>query len=137
MEKEKKYPKVGVGTIVMKDGKVLLGKRISNHGIGTYSVPGGHLEFFEEFEDGAARECFEETGIKVKNLRFEHATNNILENDGVHSITVFMKGEYAGGEATVTEPEKFVEVGWYDPHNLPEPLFLPLKLFLSQGHRLA
>lgn len=134
---EKKYPKVGIGAIVVKDGKVLLGKRISSHGIGTYSIPGGHMEFFETFEDGAARECFEETGVKVKNLKFEHATNNILEDDGVHTITVFMRGEYAGGEALVAEPEKFVEVGWYDPEKLPEPLFLPLKPFLSSGRRLV
>lgn len=126
-----------MAVIIIKDGKVLLGKRISSHGIGTYSIPGGHLEFFEEFGDGAARECLEETGVKVKNLQFVHATNNILEDDGVHTITIFMRGEYDGGEAIVTEPDKFVEVGWYDPHKLPEPLFLPLMLFLSSGNRLV
>lgn len=137
MEKEKKYPKVGLGVIVIKDGKILMGKRKNSHGADTWSIPGGHLEFFESFEDGAARECFEETGVRVRDLKFIHTTNNILEGDDVHTITIFMKGEYAGGEAEVVEPEKFVEVGWYDVNKLPEPLFLPLKLFLLSGKRLA
>lgn len=134
---EKRYPKVGIGAIVVKDGKVLLGKRISSHGIETWSAPGGYLEFNESFEDAAVRECFEETGVIIKNSVFVHAVNNVFQNDNVHSITIWMRGEYAGGEAMVTEPEKFIEVGWYDPTNLPEPLFLPLKLFLEQGKRLV
>jgi 8-oxo-dGTP diphosphatase len=36
--------KVGVGVLIEKDGKILLGKRISSHGSGTYNLPGGHIE---------------------------------------------------------------------------------------------
>lgn len=34
-------PKVGVGVVVFKDGKILLGKRINAHGDGEYEGPGG------------------------------------------------------------------------------------------------
>ena len=61
-------PKVGVGVIIIKDGKVLLGKRKNAHGEGSWSFPGGHLEFNEELFDCAKREVLEETGIKIKNL---------------------------------------------------------------------
>ena len=56
-------PKIGIGVIVIRDGKILLGERLSNHGAGTYEIPGGHLEFGETFEDAAIREVREETGL--------------------------------------------------------------------------
>ena len=62
---------VGLGIIVVKDGKVLLGKRKSAHGKGTWCFPGGHLEFSESWEDCAKRETKEETGqfpVKIKSF---------------------------------------------------------------------
>ncbi|MBI2476733.1 NUDIX domain-containing protein, partial [Candidatus Uhrbacteria bacterium] len=38
-------PKVGVGVIVWRDCEVLMQERIGAHGAGTWSFPGGHLEF--------------------------------------------------------------------------------------------
>jgi 8-oxo-dGTP diphosphatase len=43
-------PKVGIGVIVYRKGKILIGKRLSHHGAGTWEIPGGHLEFGESFE---------------------------------------------------------------------------------------
>ncbi len=72
-------PKVGVGVMILKEGKVLLGKRKGSHGAGEYSFPGGHLEYMESFEDCARREIEEECGIKVKNLRFQYLTNTTAD----------------------------------------------------------
>lgn len=57
------WPKVGVGIMVMKNGKVLLGKRKGSHGTGKYAWPGGHMEHMESFEECAKREVREETEI--------------------------------------------------------------------------
>jgi len=38
-------PKVGVGVMVFKGSHVLIGKRRSSIGDGTYALPGGHLDF--------------------------------------------------------------------------------------------
>ncbi|WP_134596929.1 NUDIX domain-containing protein, partial [Pseudomonas aeruginosa] len=37
-------PQVGVGVLILRDGKVLLGRRKGSHGAGCWSAPGGHLE---------------------------------------------------------------------------------------------
>lgn len=46
-------PQVGVGVLILRDGKVLLGRRKGSHGAGCWSAPGGHLEFGEVVEDCA------------------------------------------------------------------------------------
>lgn len=130
---EKKHPRVGVGVVVMKDGKILLGKRIKTHGDGKWSAPGGWLEFQESFADAAMRECREETGVEIQNTTFFYATNNRMPEEDMHTITIWMKAEYIRGEPTTIETNKFVEVGWYDPANLPRPLFTPLALLIEEG----
>ena len=63
-QEAKKKVGVGFGVMLMKEGKVLLGKRHVDpekadselHGEGTWTMPGGKLEYGESFEDGAKRE---------------------------------------------------------------------------------
>jgi 8-oxo-dGTP diphosphatase len=59
-------PRVGVGVIVLRNGLVLLGRRIGSHGAGSWALPGGHLEFGESVEQCAAREVLEETGLDIQ-----------------------------------------------------------------------
>jgi 8-oxo-dGTP diphosphatase len=89
MENKKQRPKVGIGVMVLKDGKVLLGKRKGSHGIGEYSIPGGHLEHMESFEECAKRETLEETGIEVRNVRFVYL-GNIKEYAPKHYVQIGM-----------------------------------------------
>lgn len=56
-------PKVGVGVIVLKEKKLLLGQRKGSHSQGEWAPPGGHLEFGEEVAACAKRELLEETGL--------------------------------------------------------------------------
>lgn len=44
-------PKVGIGVIIVRENQILLGERRSGHGAGTFSIPGGHLEFGETFAE--------------------------------------------------------------------------------------
>lgn len=126
-------PKVGVGVIVIKDGKILLGKRKNAHGEGTWSFPGGHLEFNESWEDCASRETMEETGIAIKNIRFGTATNDIFQTEEKHYVTIFMLSDYDSGEVKVMEPEKCEKWEWFLWSQLPQPLFVPIHNLLKKS----
>jgi 8-oxo-dGTP diphosphatase len=117
--------RVGVGVFIWKDGKFLMGQRVGEHGTGTWSVPGGYLEFRETWEQGAKREVLEETGLAIENVRFVAATNNIFENEDKHSITIWLDSDWTDGDVVINEPDKFVAMQWRDFQTLPEPLFEP------------
>jgi 8-oxo-dGTP diphosphatase len=118
------HPRIGVGVFVWKDGKFIMGQRQGAHGAGSWSIPGGHLEFGESWEECARRETKEETGLDIKNVRFLAATNDIFPEEKKHYVTIWVESDWAGGEATITEPDKFVGLAWRDFESLPEPLFL-------------
>jgi 8-oxo-dGTP diphosphatase len=126
-------PKVGVGVIVMRDGKVLMHKRKGDHGGGTWSFPGGHLEYGETPEQRALREVAEECGIAVRNLRRGPYTNDVHEHEGKHYITLFVLADYAGGQPQVLEPEKCERWDWFAWDRMPEPIFLPIRHLREQG----
>jgi len=102
-----KRPQVGLGVLIFKDGKALLGKRKGGLGAGTWCPPGGHFEFGESFEACARREVLEETGLHLKDIGVITMTNDIFEKEGKHYVTIFMGADYEGGEPKVMEPEKF------------------------------
>ena len=126
-------PLIGVAAIVIKDNKVLLGKRKNAHGAGTWAFPGGHLEYKESIEECAKREVFEETGIHIKNIRRGTFTNDIFRKDQKHYVTLFVISEYDEGDLELKEPEKCEKWDWFLWNELPEPRFLPLKNLLKQG----
>lgn len=119
------YPRVGVGVFVWKDGKFIMGQRLGAHGAETWSIPGGHLEFGESWEECAKREVLEETGLNIDNVRFLAATNDIFSSEGKHYVTIWVESDWVSGEPTIVEPDKLVKLEWRSFDNLPQPLFLP------------
>lgn len=114
--------KVGVGILVFKDGKILLGKRKAALGKGEYAGLGGHLEFGESIEACAKREAKEEAGIELKNIKFL-CLSSLKKYHGKHYIDIGIKAEWANGEPKNMEPDKCGGYAWYDLNNLPSPLF--------------
>jgi 8-oxo-dGTP diphosphatase len=130
-------PMVGVAVIVIKDGKVLLGKRISAHGSGTWQFPGGHLEFGESIEDCARREVMEETGLRIRRIRIGPYTNDYFEAEGKHYITLYMLADYDAGDVILNEPHKCERWEWVTwPPPIGKPLFLPIRNLLQQSFEL-
>jgi len=130
---ENNRPKVGVGVFVLKDGKFIMQKRKGKHGDGTWSLPGGHLEFGETPEACAAREVMEETGVSIANMRRGPYTNDYFVKEGKHYITLFIISDYESCEPEVREPETTEHLGWFKMGDLPKPLFLPLENLFNTG----
>jgi 8-oxo-dGTP diphosphatase len=133
MLKQEKFPKVGIGVIVRRNSKVLMGKRKGSHGEFTWNFPGGHLDFGESIFSCAKREVLEEAGIKVKNLMFGPYTNDIFKKEGRHYITLFVIADFASGKTKVLEPLKCEKWDWFSWEELPSPLFLPIKNLLKKN----
>lgn len=117
-------PQAGVGLLIIRAGKVLLGQRKGAHGAGEFASTGGHLEPLETFKDAALRELREEAGdkLKVGNLSFLCVTN-LTQYAPKHYVDVGMLAEWKAGEPEVKEQDKIVSWDWYDMENLPTPLF--------------
>ncbi|PIM98789.1 NAD(+) diphosphatase [Handroanthus impetiginosus] len=129
-------PEVGVGVFLLKGKKVLLGRRRTTVGRGTFALPGGHLEFGESFEECAAREVKEETGLDITGTEIVTVTNNVyLEPKPLQMIAVLMRAKLANPNQTPInlEPEKCDGWDWYDWNDLPKPLFGPLETAILCG----
>jgi len=129
-------PKVGVWVVVIKDNKILLGKRKNAHWNWTWSFPWGYLEYNESWEWCAIRETMEETWISIKNLRLGIVTNDIFETENKHYVTIFMISDFNEGVVKNMEPEKCEKWEWFNWNELPSPLFLPIQNLLKQNFNL-
>ena len=127
---DEQRPKAGVGVMIIKDGKVLLSQRISAHGAGEYSFPGGHLEHLESFEACAVRETAEECGVEIKNIRFQFLAN-MTAYQPKHYVHIGLIADWDRGEPQDLEPDKHAPWGWYSLDNLPKPLFYACTLAIE------
>lgn len=119
-----KYPKVGVGVLVIKNRQFLVGKRHGSHGAGTWAPPGGHIEWMETAQHASIREVKEETGLTVTNPRVIGITNDFFSVEEKHYVTVYMSTDYVSGEPQILEPDKFSQLKWVDMSCIPQPMFL-------------
>ncbi|GAU34379.1 hypothetical protein TSUD_217190 [Trifolium subterraneum] len=133
-------PRVAVVVFLLKDRSILLGRRRSSVGDATFALPGGNLEFGESFEECAAREVKEETGLDLGQNKIEYltVTNNVFleQPKKCHYVTIFMRVVLDAQEKQIVqnlEPEKCDGWDWFDLENLPQPLFWPLEKMLKGG----
>jgi len=138
MKKEqRKYARAGIGIMVLKNRKVLLGKRHPDpekassllHGEGTWTMPGGKLDFGEDLIEAAKREVFEETGLKAKDLKVISVTNDIVYD--AHFVTIAFLCEKFKGEPKVVEPDEITEWKWFELDELPKPMYFPCEKIIK------
>ena len=135
--------KIGIrpATITLKGSKVLLVKSLYKEEE-FFLFPGGGLEFGETLKEGAIRETFEETGIKVKIKKLIHINEYIYKEDlGKRSITSFFLAEPIDEKEIniqTTDGGKIKEAVWMEIKNLdkidlrPKILIEYLKNFINK-----
>jgi 8-oxo-dGTP diphosphatase len=127
----------GVGVLVVRDRKVLLGRRLATHGRGTWSFPGGKPHSGETAVSCALRELREETGLVAKSSRVVAESLDGFPESRLVFHTRFVIVDDATGEPQRREPDKTNEWGWFEWNNLPTPLFGPISSLVSSGFTLA
>ena len=121
----KEQVRVGIGVIIVnEENKILIGKRINSHAP-YYSIPGGHVELGETFEEAAIREIKEETNLIIEQPRVIAITNNLetYQKENKHYVSIILLVDNYQGALENKEPYKCEEWQWIEPVNLPEPHF--------------
>lgn len=124
-------PGLGVGVMILKDNKILLGLRNPDkikasselQGQGTWTMPGGKVEFMEKLVDAAKRELEEETSLIATDLEILCISDDM--SDTAHYVTVGFIAKKYEGEVKTMEPETILEWQWFDLNDLPENLYEP------------
>lgn len=126
-------------------GKLLLVKKHEGVGpyAGTYLTPGGGVNTGEAADKAALRELYEETGVKVKNLKRVFFDDDVTENwQGVprHYIMLMYTADYVSGDLHPTEgdDDNLEVIKWFSKDELDSiPLSPPLVKLLETTGNLA
>jgi ADP-ribose pyrophosphatase YjhB (NUDIX family) len=116
----------GVGVLVVRDGNVLLGRRLSPHGYGTWSCPGGKPRAGEATVDCALRELAEETGLEARSARVVFEVVDGFPESRLVYRTRFVQVDDVVGRPSACEPDKTEGWQWHPWSSLPAPLFSPV-----------
>ncbi len=116
-------PLVGMGVLVMRDGRVLLGRRKGAHGAGYYAAPGGHIELGDSLAETARREVWEECGLRIEDIRLL-SVGTYIWGESKHYVDVDVVCQAPEGEPQNCEPDRCEGWAWYSLDDLPEPLFI-------------
>lgn len=116
------FPGLGVGLVIVRDGKILLYKRVKPPEPGHWSIPGGKVDFMEKAADAARREAEEETGLAIGKVSLLGQSEVLSAADKQHWISLLYLAESFEGEPQLTEPDKLTDFGWFGLAELPQPL---------------
>ena len=99
------------------------------------TFPGGHVEPGESFVGSTIREIYEETGLKIRNLRI-CGTKQWFNNDGTRCVVLcYRTNQFEGSLKSSEEGEVF----WIHPSVLPNKRLAPgmeetFKIFFEEDY---
>lgn len=123
-------PRLGVGACIVRDGRLLLLRRLRHPEAGSWSIPGGKIDFLEPIEDALRREVEEETGLILGAVRLLCVTDQIHPDTPEHWVAPTYLAESFTGEPVNLEPEKHGGMDWFALDALPTPLAIAVRATL-------
>ncbi|MBO9098532.1 MULTISPECIES: NUDIX domain-containing protein [unclassified Rhizobium] len=116
------FPGLGTGLAILRDGKLLLYKRIKAPEAGFWNIVGGKVDLMEASASAARREAGEESGLQIGQIDLLCTTEQIIEADRQHWVSLIYVCTDFVGEPSLMEPDKLFEFGWFSRNALPSPL---------------
>jgi 8-oxo-dGTP diphosphatase len=116
------HPRVGVGAVVLRRGRILLVRRGVQPAQGLWAIPGGGLRLGETLQAGAEREILEETGIVIR-AGEPFFTCDSFQRDAegrlrFHYVIVDMTADYVTGD--VKGADDALDARWVSPAEIQE-----------------
>ena len=110
------YPKISPAVIVaVTDGDRLLLTKYQGRAFKRYALVAGFNEIGESIEDTVRREVLEETGLRVKNLRFYKSQPWVFTD----SLLMGFYCELDGSDRITIQESELSEAGWYARDEIP------------------
>jgi len=110
------YPSIPPSVLVaVRDGERLLLTRYNRPGTPRYVLVAGYVEAGETAEQAAAREVLEETGVRIKNLRYIGSQPWGLSG----TLSLAFSAELDGSDAITWDKEELSEACWMDRKDIP------------------
>lgn len=129
-------PLVGVGAVIVHQGRVALIKRGHAPLLGEWSIPGGMLELGETVRQGAEREALEETSLQVRATEllgvFDRVVSDENKRTAYHFVLIDFLGEVVSGELKASGDA--ADARWFTPE---EASTLPLPADTAEVIRVA
>ena len=116
------FPGLGTGLAILRDRKLLLYKRLKAPEAGFWSIVGGKVDHMEPAAKAATREAEEESGLSIGQIDYLCTTEVLNEADQQHWISLIYVTKDFSGEASLVEPDKLSDFGWFGRNELPRPL---------------
>lgn len=123
-------PKVAAAVLVEVNGAVLLVRRGNEPQRGLWTLPAGFINAGEDPAQAAARECLEETGLRVKITSLVEIVAGREHPRGADFVIVY-RAEIAGGELLASDDAD--EVNWFPRTSLPPLAFRATQIVLERS----
>jgi 8-oxo-dGTP diphosphatase len=123
-------PKVAAAVLVEQGGRVLLVRRANEPFRGLWTLPAGFVDADEDPASAAARECEEETSLKVRVTRPLEIIAGREHERGADFVIVFAAEVESGILCAGDDAD---DAQWFELSNLPPLAFKATKKILKQG----
>ncbi len=122
-------PKVAAAVLIEQDNRVLLVRRVNEPFRGLWTLPAGFINGGEDPAEAAARECLEETGLRVQVTRVLNIISGKEHPRGADFIIVY-QAAIISGELSPNDDVDAAE--WFTRENLPQLAFRATQIVLSR-----